>query len=106
MEKKNKAIAGILVAAIVLASVTIVVSAEGEGRIITSNGIGIPMLLMYIGIGITLVCTTLYVLTRSKILSLSNPVTVEDIFAGFMLGQIFFNFGIVLELPRLYAMIL
>jgi hypothetical protein len=102
----KKAIAGILVAAIAIACIAVAVSAQGEvENKFPSKEFDTPMLLMFIGIGITFVCMILYVLARVKILSLVNPITVEDIFAGFMLGQIFFNFGIVLELSKLYAMI-
>lgn len=55
------------------------------------------MILMYIGLSITIATVVLYVLIR---LGHPTPVT-EDIFAGFMVGQIFFNFGIVLEFSRL-----
>jgi hypothetical protein len=105
MDTKTKAVTGILIMAITLAGIVIAASAQEEGVKLASNEIDTPMLLMYLGIGITSVCMLLYVLARLKILSVSNPITVEDIFAGFMLGQIFFNFGIVLELSKLHAMV-
>lgn len=52
-----------------------------------------PLILMYIGLSITIATVVL--------LGHATPVTIEDIFVGFMVGQIFFNFGIVLEVSRL-----
>jgi hypothetical protein len=56
------------------------------------------MILIYIGLAITIATFVLYILMRS---GHATPVTIEDLFAGFMVGQIFFNFGIVLEVSRL-----
>ena len=57
-------------------------------------------ILMYIGLAIVFIATIFYILVRLKVMT---PVTVEDIFAGFMIGQLFFNFGLlvrILELGR------
>lgn len=53
--------------------------------------------MMYLGLGVTIVTTVLYVLIR---VGHATLLTIEDVFAGFMVGQIFF-FGIVLEVSKL-----
>ncbi|MDI6811413.1 MAG: hypothetical protein QMD80_07075 [archaeon] len=64
----------------------------------TSKYLDAPIIMMYIGLGVTIVTAVLYVLIR---VGHATPLTIEDVFAGFMVGQIFFNFGIVLEVSKL-----
>lgn len=62
------------------------------------NRFDTSMILMYIGLAITIATVVLYALMRS---GHATPVAIEDVFAGFMVGQIFFNFGIVLKVSEL-----